>query len=366
MQETILPATVSVRKVTRYNRTDILQAVSEIYEAAGGPDPKGMKILLKPNILADVPPERAVTTHPDIFYACARFFLDRGATVLAGDSPAIHKTGFKPKVCGIAAVCEELDIPWVDFTKNPVQRNHFKLARIIDEVDLIVSLPKCKTHELAYFTGATKNLFGLIPAFSKAFLHAKYPNRYVFSNMVLDLYSTLKPGFAIMDAIVGMEGAGPQNGQAKHIGVILGSADHIALDIVAARIIGYDAMKIPMLADAVKRGIILTDPDDIHIEGGELKEFYVKNFKRIKIHHRYNYVHMGVRWEQIRRRFDKRPVFEHESCILCKKCVEICKSDALKVEDGKIKLTDRKCIRCYCCHEVCPVNAIKIKRKVFG
>jgi len=365
MQPVSDPAIVSVRKVPKYDRQDILRAVSEIYDAAGGPDPRGKKVLLKPNILTDVPPERAVTTHPDVFWACARYFIDRGAEVLAGDSPAIHNPGFTARICGIAAVCKELDIPWVDFTSDPVRRKHFRLARIINEVDFIISLPKCKTHELAYYTGAVKNLFGLIPGFTKAFLHAKYPNRYVFSNMVVDLLDVLKPTFAIMDAVIGMEGAGPQNGQPKHIGLILGSSNFIALDITAAQIIGYDPMKIPMLAGAVERGVQLRDMDDIVIEGGELKDLRVKNFKCVKIENRYNYVHMGVRWQQFVRRFDKRPVFEHERCILCRKCVQICKSDALSVENGKIRINDRKCIRCYCCHEVCPVNAIKIKRKVF-
>ncbi|MBW6458733.1 MAG: DUF362 domain-containing protein, partial [FCB group bacterium] len=139
MQQDNIPAIVSVRKVSKYDRMDILRAVAEIYEAAGGPDPRGKKVLLKPNILTDVAPERAVTTHPDVFWACARYFIDRGAEVLAGDSPGIHNTGFIPKICGIAAVCNELNIPWIDFTKDPVQRKKFRLAKIINDVDLIVS-----------------------------------------------------------------------------------------------------------------------------------------------------------------------------------------------------------------------------------
>ncbi|MDD3095633.1 MAG: DUF362 domain-containing protein, partial [Candidatus Marinimicrobia bacterium] len=70
---------VSVRRVERYRDDQLLQAVSEMYTAAGGPDPKGKKILLKPNILADVPPERAVTTHPSVFRAVAYYLLERGA-----------------------------------------------------------------------------------------------------------------------------------------------------------------------------------------------------------------------------------------------------------------------------------------------
>ncbi|MCF7833438.1 MAG: DUF362 domain-containing protein [Candidatus Marinimicrobia bacterium] len=365
MSERALSTVVSVRKVQKYHRGDILKAVEEIYVAAGGPDPKGKRILLKPNILADLAPERAVTTHPEVFRAVAMYFQSRGATILAGDSPALHSNGFSGKVCGIGPVCDELGIEWVDFTVDPIHRNGFKFARILDEVDMVISLPKLKTHELAYYTGATKNLFGLIPGLSKALLHAKYPNRNAFSAMIVDVMEAIKPTFAIMDAIIGMEGAGPQNGQPKYIGLILGSCNHIALDIVASQVVGYNPMDIPMLAHAVKKGIQVKDINDIKIEGGTIREFKVKSFKRIPIDRRYNLIYMGVRYERMRRRFDRRPIFDHDVCILCKKCIQICKAEALEVKDGKIHIHDPNCIRCYCCHEVCPVNAIEIKRKVF-
>jgi len=360
-----IPQIVSVRKVSKYNHQEILKAVEEIYAAAKGPDPKGKKVLLKPNILADVAPERAVTTHPEVFKACAVFFQQKGATVVAGDSPALHAQNFKAKVCGIGPVCEELGIEWIDFSKDPIHKHGFKFAKIIDEVDMIVSLPKVKTHELAYFTGATKNLFGLIPGLSKAMLHAKYPNRNSFSAMVVDVLQAVKPSFAIMDGIIGMEGAGPQNGQPKHIGLMLGSCNLIAMDIVASQVAGYNPMDIPMLAHAVKEGIQVNDPGKIELEGGTLKDLRVKDFKRIRIDRRYNLAFMGVRWQRWMRKFDRRPIFDHDRCILCKKCVQICKAGALKVEDGKIQIHDPNCIRCYCCHEVCPVTAIEIKRKVF-
>lgn len=358
--------TVSVRRVSRYRNDSILKAVSEIYMAAGGPDPYGKKILLKPNILADLPPERAVTTHPAVFRAVAVYFQQRGAEVLAGDSPAIHNTSFKAEKCGIRGVCKELDIEWVDFSADPIRRNKFKLANVLDRVDHVVSLPKCKTHELTYFTGAVKNLFGLIPGFSKATLHAKYPNRNVFSDMVLDLLETVKPSFAFMDAIIGMEGAGPQNGKAKHIGLLLGSADPVALDISTAQIIGYNPLQIPMFKFALERDTYVNAVNDIILEGGDLRDFRVKNFKRVSIDRGCNLIYMGIRSERLRRRFDRRPIFDHERCIRCGKCVQICKAGALSIKEGKVHIYDPNCIRCYCCQEVCPVNAIEIKRKVFG
>ena len=309
MSESERAKIVSVRKVHKYHGKDILKAVKEIYEAAGGPDPKGKKVLLKPNILADVSPVRAVTTHPEVFKACAIFFQQKGATVYAGDSPALHASGFRAKVCGIGPVCDELGIEWVDFSEDPIHRNGFKFAKILDEVDMVVSLPKLKTHELAYFTGATKNLFGLIPGLSKALLHAKYPNRNAFSAMIVDVMEAVKPTFAIMDAIIGMEGAGPQNGQPKYIGLMLGSRNHIAFGHCRFTDRGLQSHGYSMLEHAVKQGIQVSDLKEIEIEGGSLKEFKVKNFKRIAIDRRYNLAFMGVRYERVRRRFDRRPLF---------------------------------------------------------
>lgn len=356
---------VSVRRVEKYQPESILHAVAEIYEATQGPDPSGKKILLKPNILADVAPERAVTTHPQVFRAVAEYLQQRGAILFAGDSPAIHNTAFGGKGCGIRAVCDELGIEWVDFMHDPVSRKGYKLARILDEVDYIFSLPKCKTHEFAYYTGAVKNLFGLMPGFNKALMHAKYPSRKTFAAMINDVFDLVRPHYAFMDAIIGMEGAGPQNGTPKHIGLLLGSRDCLALDLVMAQIIGYNPLDIPILSDGLKRRPDLNNINDIEIEGGTLKGFRVKQYKRIAIDRSYNFIYMGVRFQRLLRRFDRRPVFNHDRCILCKKCVQICKADALKVKDGKIDFYDPNCIRCYCCHEVCPVNAIEIKRKVF-
>ena len=357
---------VAVRRVEKYRMRDLRSAVESIYGSAGGPNPRGKKILLKPNILADLPPERAVTTHPQVFRAVAEYLKERGAVLLAGDSPAIHNQNFSADKCGIRQVCRELDIRWVDFTEDPVHRNGFKLARICDEADHIFSLAKCKTHELTYFTGAVKNLYGLIPGLTKAALHAKYPNRKLFSDMVLDLLEAVRPGFSFMDAVIGMEGAGPQNGRPRHIGLLMGSANPVALDMTTAQIIGYDPLQIPMFRSALDRELYVRDPGDIAIDGGTLRDLRVKNFKRVSIDRGCNLIYMGIRSERLRRRFDRRPVFDHERCIRCGKCVQICKAGALKMGKEKVEIYDPNCIRCYCCQEVCPVNAIEIKRKVFG
>ena len=101
-----------------------------------------------------------------------RFLQSNGATVVVGDSPAVHSQKFKAEKSGILKVCESTGAQWIDFMSSPIEktlkRGKIKVAAIVDQVDLIISLPKFKTHELVYFTGAIKNTLGLVPGFSKA------------------------------------------------------------------------------------------------------------------------------------------------------------------------------------------------------
>lgn len=359
---------VSIERVQHYDMDAMLHAVRAIYRSADGPTVKGRSVLLKPNIVSDSAPEKAITTHPDFFKAVALFFKEEGVEkIYAGDSPGVHTKKFTAETCGIRAVCRDLDIEWVDFMENPVTRNGFKYAGIIEKVDLIVSLPKCKTHELAYYTGAIKNLFGLMPGFSKGLMHVKHPDRKDFSAAILDFYQGIKADFAFMDAIVAMEGPGPGNGSPYQLGLILGSRNCISLDVIASQIIGYGHGSVPMLAEAEKRQLPGSSMADIILSGGDLKDFKVKDYELIPPEKKNRFlalISMITPSRKFQRKLEKRPVFKHKNCILCGQCVLICQAKALKIVNNKIVINDDKCIRCYCCHEVCPANAITIKRKI--
>jgi uncharacterized protein (DUF362 family) len=159
---------IAVRKCEDYDLHKVYDLISEIYKVTGGPDPKGKKVLLKPNILLDAEPSRCITTHPVVVEAMIRYLQTGGATVLVGDSPSIHLQGFSPDKSGIRGVCERTGVQWVDFRSNPVEKQlkHAKVrvTSAFDEADLIISLPKFKNHELVYFTGAIKNSMHYIRA----------------------------------------------------------------------------------------------------------------------------------------------------------------------------------------------------------
>jgi uncharacterized protein (DUF362 family)/Pyruvate/2-oxoacid:ferredoxin oxidoreductase delta subunit len=365
---------VTVRRCKDYDFQEVYRLVSDIYLTCKGPELKNKKVLIKPNILSDDLPEKCISTHPVAFEAMIRFFQEKGATVFAGDSPAVHLRGFRPVKSGLDQVCEKTGIPWVDFTTNPsnlkLRNGKIRIASVINEVDLIVSMPKFKNHELVYFTGAIKNTLGLVPGFTKAKQHALHQNRESFSRFLVDLNEALTPHFFLMDGIIGMEGHGPGQGTPIRTGVLLGSSNPLALDIIASTIAGYNPKELPTNRIALARSIWLKSADEISYDGPALNSLIRKDFKRIPVTPNAN-VSLKFLKDRIRflRKFERRPAFIHSNCTGCGECIKICPQNAI-VMDKDIKnyvvLTDRKCIRCFCCSEVCKSSAVQIRIKLFG
>lgn len=365
---------VAVRKCKNYDFQEVYRHVSDIYQKCDGPDPKNKKILLKPNILSDDRPEKCISTHPVVFEAMIRFLQNKGANVVAGDSPGVHFRGFKPVKSELFQVCEKTGTDWIDFTVRPsevkLRNGKIRIASVVNEVDLIISLPKLKNHELVYFTGAVKNNLGLVPGFTKSKQHLTHQNRQSFSRFLTDLTEAVTPHFYLMDGITGMEGHGPSQGTPYNLEVLIGSTNPLALDMTASAIAGYNPKDIPTNRIALARGLWLKSADEIIYDGPAINSLFRKDFKRIPVATGTN-TSLEFLKSRIKflRRFERRPVFLHNKCIGCNDCIEICPKNAIAMHPGKknyVKLTDSKCIRCFCCSEVCKSNAVKIRIKLFG
>ena len=365
---------ISVRKCLVYKTDDVLKHITEIYETCDGPDVAGKRVLIKPNILTDSDPAKCICTHPVVLKAMVMYLLSKGATVFVGDSPAAHFKGFTGEKSGIRQVCEETGAAWVDFMKEPVERrignSKVKIASVVNEVDLIISLPKFKNHELVYFTGAIKNTLGLVPGFSKAKLHAIHQDRNRFGEFLVDLNEAITPDFFLMDAISGMEGPGPGKGTPVHIGLLIGSTNPLVVDIVASRIAGYDPMIIPTSKTALFRKKWLLKIEDIDYYGPEISTILKADFRKIPISPTNNIsLQFVMKRIPFLKKLERRPVFIHENCSGCQKCVSICPVKAIQPHQNDkthIILTDSICIRCFCCSEVCMDEAVEIRRKIFG
>jgi ferredoxin len=217
------------------------------------------------------------------------------------------------------------------------------------------------------FTGAMKNLFGLVPSVVKSSFHVRFPSQEKFAAMITDLNLAVKAHYAFMDAVVGMEGPGPAAGSPRHIGLVLASSNLLALDAAACRIIGYSPANIPVSREALSRKFWLRDFSEIEYPGLHPDDVKVPNFVKVPLKKSGSQL-LGFILPRRLRRFREslvpRPEIRRDICVRCGDCARICASGAI-APAGKEKhmvITHEKCIRCYCCHEICPLNAIDIKK----
>lgn len=369
-------ASVAICKCQSYNFDELYSAVSLVAKEGLMPSVKDKTILLKPNILSDAKPEDCITTNPEFVRAVIRLLKASGAAkIYVGDSPGLQSSSFEGKVCGIHKVCVEENVLWEDFTKEPVlkqinglQGTSLYMANILDKVDMVFSLCKFKTHQLMYSTGAVKNLFGTLPGLHKSACHVKFPNRESFARLIVGIHETIKPAFTFMDAVIGMEGPGPANGTPRPIGLVMASSNCFAMDWAEGIIMGYEPLKLPILAEASRRHLL---PSEINYPLLDANSLIIPDFKRIPITEKTHFFKSlilpfftrGIQKRQQRK--EPRPLFDNASCIHCARCVNICPAKALSMEgkDKHVIADYSKCIRCYCCHEMCPADAIKIERK---
>jgi uncharacterized protein (DUF362 family)/Pyruvate/2-oxoacid:ferredoxin oxidoreductase delta subunit len=373
---------VAIARCGAYESGQVYAALRLAVEAAPSLDVSGKTVLLKPNIVFDSPPEKAIVTHPVFLEAAIRLVRDLGASrILVGDSPGLQMPNFTAKLSGLGGVAERMGAEWVDFTRERYDLpcpggktvRQFSVTAAVRDADCIISLPKLKTHQLMYYTGAMKNLFGLIPSAAKSPMHVRYPSREAFASMLVDLNLAAKPHYALMDAIVGMEGPGPGAGDPRPIGLILASPNLLAMDIAASEIIGYPPLEIPVAREALSRRIWLNSPSEIQYPLLKAEELRIGDFKKIPLKKsgaQLTEFLLPRSFRKFRERLTPRPVIDRSICLRCGDCTRICGSKAMTLSgEGKEKrvLIDYNvCIRCYCCHEICPVKAIAIKKVPLG
>ena len=361
---------VSCHSCPEYDIDKILPLLEDIYTQTQGPELAGKTVLLKPNLLFDEDPNKAVTTHPVFLEAVIRFLQSRNVgKIFVGDAPAMHTASFKPRKSGITEVCDKTGAEWVYFGKDPISLSlpsgKTPVASIVREVDYLFSLPKLKTHELMGYTGAIKNTFGVIPHLHKTKQHAFHRSARSMASFLVDLNESITPDFIFMDAILAMEGPGPGNGHPFPLQLVLGSTNLLALDIVATKIIGYHPLDIETNVEGLKRKKWLASFEEIVVQGVDIEQCVRSDFKLIKKVSLWKMSsNIILRRVPLLRSLERRPVFFESRCVGCKACVDICSVEALHVSPKntkKIIINNKKCIHCFCCHEVCRYNAIEVK-----
>lgn len=324
----------------------------------------GQKVLLKPNMLEGLPPEKAVTTHPEILRAVIREVKKVGAVPFVGDSPGSTGTLKAAERCGLLAVCREEGVELVPFDTtiempypSGLTIKKFTLARQLTEVDEVISLAKMKTHTFMGVTGATKNLFGLVVGMQKAQFHLRMQARREFAGMLIDLAKLVNPVLSIVDGVVGMEGNGPRNGRPVKAGILLAAENCFAVDAVMGKMMGFSPQDLPLTALALAQG--LTPPlagIDLVGSAKDIRLKFVEPRSMMSLEDRVPkwVANLG------RNQLTAHPEIT-ANCIGCGRCADHCPPKAMTVVDGKVQIDYDKCIRCYCCQELCPEDAVHLR-----
>ena len=365
---------VHIARCPDYDEARVEDAIRGSVAALGGIAQfvkAGQRVILKPNLLRPTLAERHLTTHPAVVKAVVRLVQEADATPIIMDSPAgPHNRAYLRLVyntTGMEAVAQATGATVNDdmrSTRVPYPEGHLlkliDMLAVVAEADAIINLPKLKTHNLTILTGAVKNLFGVIPGVTKAGYHGKLRTADRFAQMLIDVTNYCHPVLTIMDAIIGMEGNGPSVGDLREVGAILASPDGIALDVVAASLVGMRPLSVPPLAVAAEWGLTTGRIEDIRLSGVSLAKARAwppfalpKTAGQVRAER--------SRWTPFAKYLVVNPS-ANSHCSACGTCVRSCPVQAISIVDKCAHMDLDKCIRCYCCHELCPENAVDLKR----
>jgi uncharacterized protein (DUF362 family)/Pyruvate/2-oxoacid:ferredoxin oxidoreductase delta subunit len=377
----LMPENVYVVKCPDYHQA--ADKLVELVSAMGGMHrfaQAGQRIVLKVNLLRAAVPEAAVTTHPAVVSAVARLAKAAGADVLIADSPG-GGYRYSPRslekiyrTCGMDQAASEAGVSLnMDTRSAPVSFPQGLLTKRFDVIspviqsDGVINLCKLKTHLFTGMTGAVKNSFGVVPGLLKPGFHAKLHDASRFAGMLLDLSAWVAPRLHVMDAVLAMEGDGPGSGDPRHVGLLLAAENPVALDMVAAEIIGLSLQDNPVLSEARRRGLAPTRLDDIELIGADLSKLRVPGFRLAGGVTNPQGLARLPWYKQVLEPLFKdamtlRPCVSTSRCVACGACVQGCPVAAVAISGQAARIDDNRCIRCYCCHEMCPEKAVVLRR----
>jgi uncharacterized protein (DUF362 family)/NAD-dependent dihydropyrimidine dehydrogenase PreA subunit len=382
-RRSVAPSKVSLVRCESYDKSNVEAAVRRSVDLLGGIEKfvrPGDRVLLKPNLLIDAPPDECVTTDPAVVIAIGKLVRELGCSVTIADSPG----SFLPYAAetltrvysksGMLAAARELGIP-VNLgvgSKEIAYRQGraLKSIKVIDPVldaDAVIVVSKLKTHLATGLTGATKNIYGVVPGLEKKAVHARLRTPARFADALVDINESIKPKLQIMDAVMAMEGDGPTSGKPRAMNAILAGTSPYAVDAVAAQLMHLDPMRVTTLQAAAHRNLL--DINAVEVVGESVESMAVRDFVLP-----YTFVH-AASCSIVRRAaasaisrlgLDRaRPVVS-PSCRGCGACAKSCPAEAIQIADKKAVIDRGKCIDCYCCHEMCKSKAIELRKNIIG
>ena len=284
---------VSLIRATSYQVEALIPSLETLLEPLGGITAfvkSGDRVLLKPNLLTGSRPTAECTTRPELVYAVAIMVIEAGGKPFLGDSPAFGSAKGVALANGYESILEELNLPVIEFHGKRYEIvndkfNHLLLSKETMEADVVINLPKVKSHAQLVLTLGVKNLFGCVPGKMKAWWHmeaGKDANR--FAEMLVETAKAINPNLTIIDGIIGHEGNGPSGGEPRPLGILGSSTDVFALDRAIVEILNVPPEQVPTLAASMRLGVcpeldntkfVSLHPDLLQIDDWQLPSKYM-------------------------------------------------------------------------------------------
>jgi uncharacterized protein (DUF362 family)/Pyruvate/2-oxoacid:ferredoxin oxidoreductase delta subunit len=361
-------SSVSIVRCQTYGEEEVLRNLRQAVDLLGGIRSfvtQGDSVLLKPNLLFGKEPQKAVTTHPSVVKGVIQLVQEAGGIPFIGDSPGFGSARRAAEKSGIMAAAEaagcpvvELDTP-VPWPGAGMLFRQFEVDQKVLEADVVINLPKWKTHGMVLLTLGVKNLFGCVPGPKKALWHLKAgENRNLFAKVLIDLYDLIRPSLTILDGIVGMEGNGPSNGTPRPLGLLLAANDALSLDQIVCDLLRLPREALITTRVAMEQGL---GGDDVRVLGLTLDEARIEGGFRFPPPSAPDWNLPGILRKALKNALSARPAISGELCRQCDRCTEICPPRALTRKGKRLDLDYGKCIRCFCCQEICPEGAVSIE-----
>ncbi|MCX8129275.1 MAG: DUF362 domain-containing protein [Clostridia bacterium] len=368
---------VSIERCKSYDIKNVEAAINKTFVNLGGVGKfikPGMKVAIKPNLVMKKRPEEAATTHPSLIKAICSLVNAAGGEILIIDSPGGLYTESALKgvynACGMTEAARvtgvnlnfSLDEAEVDIPDGKILKRVTLLKPLV-EADIIINVSKLKTHGQMVYTGAVKNMFGAVPGVLKAEYHLRMAEYNDFANALIDIFLSVRPSINILDAVIGMEGDGPTAGNPKKIGYIMGSENAFELDLAALDLININPADVPVIKNAIGRGLCCRNIAELEIIGenldnSRLNGFDVPQLDTLRAIQFYDKGLMKFLISWLR----PKPAFVHALCTGCKECVRSCPAHIIEMYENRPRVDLSGCIRCFCCQELCPAKAVNIKR----
>lgn len=325
---------------------------------------EGKKVLIKPNVLRASEAREGIVTHPAVLRSVVEKVQAMGPlSIVVGDNPGVFCYGANEESFKKTGLLEasgphyrNIGDDSVEVKFNAEFTDKVSISRALIEADIVISLPKFKTHGLTVLTGAIKNSYGYLPGAQKARLHKVAGSAVRFHEVIVDVFLLRVPDLFIMDAVVGMEGNGPASPDLREIGLILASDNGVALDATVARMMGIEPGLLRFLRKAQEKGLGEYDIDSIEVIGQltRLPDFRLPPLGGEAI------LQNEPMQEFLHSRMIMRPKVNTDWCTSCGACVNQCPVSALSMGDRIPEVDAYKCIACFCCQEICPKRAIAL------